>query len=177
MLLCLGKPPVRFLWCWLSFLFFILLLLFFINCFLCDVALHSLLLNVIPHPSVDYRWVFTSILYFQPNPWCRMIRDTFILPFPRSSYTVLPRAQQFSVGIFLPTSVFYLMLLHRHFNLRLSRPPRKPELLPWSLPGFILILETQTRPIMFVWFTVIHNLYIQKNSFLNSTKHYHVVKV
>ena len=30
-------------------------------------AFHSLLFDVIPHPSVSYRRVFTSILYFQLN--------------------------------------------------------------------------------------------------------------
>ena len=28
----------------------------------------SLLFNVIPHPSMDYRRIFTPILYFQPGP-------------------------------------------------------------------------------------------------------------
>ena len=28
----------------------------------------SLLFDIIPHPSVDYRRVFTPILYFQPSP-------------------------------------------------------------------------------------------------------------
>ena len=43
--------------------------LFIIHFFLCDVILHSLLFNVIPHSSVDYRQVFsTPILYFQPSP-------------------------------------------------------------------------------------------------------------
>ena len=33
------------------------------------VFLHShFLLDVIPHPSVDYRRGFTPILYFQPSP-------------------------------------------------------------------------------------------------------------
>ena len=32
------------------------------------------------------------------------------------------------------------------------------RLLSWKLQDFILIFETQTRPICFVWFTVIHNL-------------------
>ena len=40
-----------------------LLLLFFIFV----VVHHSLLFNVIPCPSMDYRWVFTPILYFQPS--------------------------------------------------------------------------------------------------------------
>ena len=32
------------------------------------------------------------------------------------------------------------------FYLRLSRPPWEPAVLPWSLQGFMLILETQTDP-------------------------------
>ena len=35
------------------------------------------------------------------------------------------------------------------FKARLQRPPWKPEVLPWSFQGFMLILETQTRPIYF----------------------------
>ena len=40
-------------------------------------------------------------------------------------------------------------LFYQHFWLipRLSRPPWEPAVLPWSLQGFILILETQTQPI------------------------------
>ena len=80
-----------------SFLLFILLL-FFIYClfFIFVVVLHSLLFNVIPHASVDYRQVFTPILYFQPSTsQSDSRRDTFILTFPRSSFTVLPRALRF----------------------------------------------------------------------------------
>ena len=33
----------------------------------CDVVLHSLLFDVIPHPSVSYRQVFTPISYFQSS--------------------------------------------------------------------------------------------------------------
>ena len=62
-------------------------------------------------------------------------------------HSILPRALRLWVGIFFPTGVFYLMLLHRHFNLRLSRFPWEPVVLPWSLQGFIPILETQTRRI------------------------------
>ena len=66
------------------------------------------------------------------------------LSFFDHSVIFLPRALRPWMGIFLPTGVFYLTLLHRHFNLRLSRLPWKPAVLPWSLQGFILILETQT---------------------------------
>ena len=42
-------------------------LLFFIHCCFSDVVLHSLLFDVIPHPSVSYRRVFTLILCFRPS--------------------------------------------------------------------------------------------------------------
>ena len=44
---------------------------------------------------------------------------------------------------FLPYASFPAFLIH----LRLSRPLWDPAFLPWSLQGFMLILETQTRPI------------------------------
>ena len=78
---------------------------------------------------------------------------------------------------------FYLTLLPPHFwlNLRLSRPPWEPAVLPWSFQGFMLmILETQTRSICLFDLQQSNNLHIQKNSFLSSTKYYHellVVKV
>ena len=52
-------------------------------------------------------------------------------------------------GHFLPTRVFYLTLLLRHcwHYLLLSRPHWEPAVLPWSLRGFMLILDTQTRSI------------------------------
>ena len=63
----LGEPPRRifvvalssFHFCiFISFLIFILLLLFFMY----------LLFDIILHPSLDYRRVFTPILYFQRSP-------------------------------------------------------------------------------------------------------------
>ena len=44
---------------------------------------------------------------------------------------------------FLP----YVPSQHFWHNLLLSRPPWELAVLSWSLQGFILILETQTRPI------------------------------
>ena len=106
MLLCFAEPPGRFLlllfihfcssfFCYSSFIFVLyfvvvlhsflvfILLLFFIH--FCSsfvvVVLHSLLFNVIPHPSVDYRRVFTSILYFQPSPLQSDSRHFHFQPF------------------------------------------------------------------------------------------------
>ena len=103
-----------------SILFFILLLFFICCCssfilfFIFVVVLHSLLFNVIPHPSVDYCRVFTPILYFQPSPsqsYSRHfhfnISEIFFHSFTASA-TVLS-------GHFLHTGIFYVTLLHRHF--------------------------------------------------------------
>ena len=124
----------RFLWCWSSF------------CCCCYSSfvdfLHShFLFDIIPHPAVDYRQIFRPILYFQPSPSQSDSRHFH--------FSTIPSCHE-RYGLewaFFSTGVFYLMLLHRHFNLRLSRFPWEPAVLPWSLQGFIPILETQTRPI------------------------------
>ena len=90
--------------------------------------------------------------------------------FPRSSFTVLQR---------LPTGVFYLILHHQHFTCVYQGFPGSRL---FFLEVSRLHADPQnTRPAhLFVWFTAIHRLHIQKNSFLNSTKYYHellVVKV
>ena len=84
------------------------------------VFLHShFLFDVIPHPSVDSRRVFTPILYFQPSSSQSDPRHFHFLPFRY----LLAESTAVLSGHFLPTSVFYLTLLHQHFNLRLSRLP------------------------------------------------------
>ena len=50
------------------------------------------------------------------------------------------------------------------------------QLLSWKLQGFIIILETQTRPYLFVWFTVIHNLCMSIHS-KPQFMHVNIVKV
>ena len=56
------------------------------------------------------------ILYFQPSPPQSDLRH-----FRLFSHSVLAGGATALSGYFLPTDVFYLALLHRHFNLRLSR--------------------------------------------------------
>ena len=46
----------------------------------------SLLFDIIPHPSVDYRRVFTPILYFQPSPSQSDSRHFHFSTIPLSSY-------------------------------------------------------------------------------------------
>ena len=155
MVLCLGEPPRRFLWCLVVVLHFIFVssfhfcisisfLIFICRCSSFCRFLHlNLLFDIIPHLSVDYRRVFTPVLYFQPSPSesdSRYFHFQLFRYFLTASATFLSRR-------FLPSAVFYLTLLHQHFNLHLSRLPWEPAVLPWSLQGFILILETKTRPI------------------------------
>ena len=126
MVLCLGEPPTRFfvmLVVVLHFIFDLHLSMFFILLLL----LHShLLFDIIPHPSVDYHWVFTPILYFQPSPSQSHLR---YFHFQLLRYLLTASATVLSEH-FLPTGVFYLMLLHRNFNLHLSRLPWEPAVLP-----------------------------------------------
>ena len=154
MVLCLGEPPggfcvvVVFLARGFSFIFdlrFVVTLhsfLFFICC--CCFSFIAFWCHPSPFRGLSPGFYAHFILSAQP------IAEWFVTlsfsTFPRSSFTVLPQVLQFWVGIFLPTGIFYLMLLHQHFwlNLCLSRPPWEPVVLPWSLQGFILILERQT---------------------------------
>ena len=73
-------------------MFFILLLFF------------SLLFDVIPHLSVDYRWGFYTLFYTFRAAHCRFIRDTFIC----STIPFLPRVLRPWVCIFYPQAFFTL---------------------------------------------------------------------
>ena len=68
-------------------------------CFISLKVFHSLLFDVILHPSVNYSRAFTPILCFQPSSSQSDSRH-----FHFNSATVLSRS-------FLPTGVFYLALL------------------------------------------------------------------
>ena len=129
----LGRTSWRFLWCW------------FCCCSLLVVFLHShFLFHIIPHPSMDYRQVFRPVLYFQPSPSQSDWRHFYSQPF---RYLLTLSATILS-GHFLPTGVFYFMpYLTFWHNLLLSRLPWDPAVIPQNLQGFILILETQIRPI------------------------------
>ena len=106
MLLCLGEPPVRFLWCWLSFLFFILLLylhfVFFLH--LSFFFIHIFLFGIIPHLSMDYRRVFTPILYFWLSP---PRSDSWHFHFQPFHY-LLAASHAVLSGPFLPIGIFTL---------------------------------------------------------------------
>ena len=141
----------RFLWCWSSF------------CCCCyssfvDVFHSHFLFDIIPHPSVDYRQVFRPILYFQPSP---LQSDSWHFHFstiPLSSYRerygfewaffthrcflpYTPSWHFWHIPTFLAHSnIFGTTCFYQGFT-------GSRQLLSWKLQGFILIFETQTRPI------------------------------
>ena len=129
-----------------------------VHCCFCDVGCCSsfiavfvmlLFIHCFSMSSLTLPWAIAGFLhsFYTFSPAHRtVIRDTFILTFLGSSFTVLPRALRFWAGIsthrrFLP----YAPSPHFYHNLLLSRPSWEPAVLPWSLQGFMLILETQTR--------------------------------
>ena len=109
----------------LFFISFLILISFCCYSSFVDVLHSHLLFDIIPHPSVDYRRVFTPISYFQPSPSQSDLRHFHFQPF---RYLLTASATVLS-GHFLPTGVFYLMLLPNIFgtfptfwhNLLLSR--------------------------------------------------------
>ena len=108
----------------------------------CCCCSFTFFFDVIPHPFVDYRRGFYTPFYTSSPGHRRVICDTFIF-----DHFVFAASGTVLSGHFLPQCVFYVTLPHQHLNLGLSRLPWEPAVLPWSLQGFIPILETQTRPI------------------------------
>ena len=137
--------PSSFHFCiFISFLIFILLLFFICRCssFCCCF---SFIFSFRCHASLP--WTIAGFLhpfYTFSQVHRRVICKFFIF---NHSINLLAASVMAFGGHFLPTGVFYLVLHHLHFNLRLSRLPWGPVVLPWGLHGFILILETQARSI------------------------------
>ena len=161
MILCLGEPPGRFFVVAVhSFLFFILLLFFisFPGYFTMSLALHPWHLKLVKT---------STKLWALP----RLLLIAFCFFICRERYG-------FEWGFFFPLAFFTLRSFIDIF-LRLTRPPWEPAVLPWSLHAGVHTDDPRsTDPVhLFVWFTVIHNLHIQKNSFLNSTIYYHELLV
>ena len=110
-ILCLGETPVSCCCC--SFIFvlhFVVLSSFhFSSSFYCcssffDVLHSHLLLDIITHPSVDYRRVLTPILYFQPSP---SQSDSRLFHFQPFLYLLTTSARVLG-GIFYPQVFFTL---------------------------------------------------------------------
>ena len=141
MLLCLREPPVRFLWCYCSSFHFWSSFRCSSSFCRCSSFIFSFRLHPSPFRELSPGFYTHFILSVQSFAECS--RHFHFQPFRY----LLAASATASIGHFLPTDVFYLTLLPWHFNLRLSRSLWEPAVLPWSLPGFMLILETQTRPI------------------------------
>ena len=136
MVLCLGEPPVRFLCCCCSFLMCI---------FICRCSSFTYFFQ--HHPS-PFRWLspgFYTYFVLSAQPIAEWFTALSFSTIPLSSY----RERYGFEWAFFTHRRFLPYAPSRHFwhNLLLSRPPWEPAVLPWSLQGFILILETQTRPI------------------------------
>ena len=159
MLLCFGEPPVRFLWCccssfhfWSSFC----CCSSFCYCSSFVDVLHS---HFFSAPSFTFSWTIAGFLHpfhtFSPAHR-RVICDSFIFwPF---CYLLTANATVLR-GHFLPTDVFYLTLLQRHFTSLYQG-------FPGSRQFFLKFAGLHTDPLktdlanLFVWLTVIHNLQI-----------------
>ena len=149
MLLCLGEPPVRFLWCCCSsFLIFILLLYLHLSMFF--ILLLFFIHIFFSTSSLTLPWTIAGFLhpFYTISPARRRgICDTFI--FQPFRYLLAASATALS-GHFLATNGFYLMFLHRHSTTCIYQG------LLWSRQFFLevcrvssdwLILETQAWPI------------------------------
>ena len=122
MVLCLGEPPGRFL---------LFLFIHFRSSFCCCCSSFHFQATLPCHRhSTLASQARKGLHQLWALPWLLLIAFAFS---SIASAIVL-------VETFLPTCVFYLTLLHQHFrlNLRLSRPPWEPAVIPWSLQGFIL---------------------------------------
>ena len=127
-------------------IFILLLLYLHLSIFFILLLFFSLLFDVIPHPSVDYRTitrVFTPHFILSAQPIAEWFATlSFVEPFCSC------RGRYGLEWAFFTHRRFITYAPSQHFwhNLFLSRPPWEPAVLPWSLQGFILVFKTQTRP-------------------------------
>ena len=145
MLLCLGEPPRRFLWCCCSSFHFVVVSSF-VDVLHFVVVLHShFLFDVIPHPFLWLSPGFYTHFILSAQPIAEWFATLSFSTIPLSSY----RERYGFEWAFFTHRRFLPYAPSRHFwhNLLLSRLPWEPAVIPWNLQGFILILKTQTRPI------------------------------
>ena len=142
MVFWLGEPPRRFLFC---------CCIFICLCFsFCCCSFHCFSTS-----SLTLPWTIARVLH----PFCtfslahrKSICNTFIF---NHSVIFLPWALRFWVGIFYPQTFFTLcsfptFLAHsRHFGTTCFYQDftGSRQLISWKLQGFIMILQTRTRPI------------------------------
>ena len=148
----------------------------FCCCFSFVDVLHSyFLFDIIPHPSVDYRWVFLHPFYTFSPAHRRVIRDTFIFNY---SVIFLPRALRFWVGIFYYSQAFFTLRSFTDILPAFIKASLGAGSSSLRFAGLHTDDPWDTDPAhLFVWFTVIHNVHIQNDSFLNSTIYYHELLV
>ena len=105
-------------------------------CFTSLEVFHSLLFDIIPHPSVNYHRVFTPILYFQPSS---SQSDLPHFHFNFSGLFIFTVSATVSSGLFLPTGVFLPYVPSFVTQTRAGTPhPRSstvPALTELSLPA------------------------------------------
>ena len=150
----LGRTSRRFLWCWL---------LFFIHCCFCDVVCCCFYVSGLHFPCHWHSTLASQacecLHLLWALPWLLSIALLFRHIFTASA-TVL------SGYFFLPTGVFCLTLLPHIFatNLLSSRPPPLGVSSSLTFAGLHADPRNTGPAHLFVWFTVICNLDIQKNS-------------
>ena len=171
MVLCLGEPPRRFLWCcssfhfwssfccsiFISFLIFILLqYLHFIFDLHFAVVLHIHVLHFVvvfihisfSTSSLTLLWTIVGFLYpFYTFSAAhrRVIRDTFI---SNHSVNLLVASATALSGHLLPTGIFYLMLSFTSILTRIYQGfPGSRQLFFEVCRASYWFLETQTQPI------------------------------
>ena len=121
--------------------------------------------------SLTLPWTMVGFLHPFYNfglAHCRVIRETFIF---NHSVIFLPRALRALSGHFLPTGIFYLTLLQRHFNLYLSKFLRGQAGLPSGLQGFILSSNHRPGPSACLIHNNAQSTYSERLSF----KFYHIL--
>ena len=151
MVLCLGEPPKRFLGCWLSFCCctFICRCSSFCCCiFICSCSSfcccssHCFLTSSLTLPWTIAGF-FTPHFILSAQPMAEWFATlSFVQSFRSCRERYDLEWAVFTYRHFLP----YAPSQHIRHNLLLSRLPWEPAVIPWILQGFILILETQTRP-------------------------------
>ena len=164
MVLCLGEPPRRFLWYWLSHLIFIsFLYLLFIFDLHFVVVLHlsfSFIHILFSTSSLTLPWTIYSHFVLSAQPIAEWFATFSFSTIPLSFYRERYGFEWafFTHRCFLP----YAPCRHFWYNLLLSRLPWEPAVIPWNFQGLILILEIQTRlilsadnPFRFPWWNII----------------------
>ena len=166
MVVCSEKPPVRLLWCWL--LFFIHFCSLF---YCCSSFISRLLCQATGTPPWLLRSVraLTSSELYPGYFWLLLLFN-------------LLQALPFWVGIFNPQAFFltYTPTPTSFTQPALSKASLRADRSSLTFAGLHADPQNADAALLFVSFSTIHNLHIQKNSFWNCTKYYHellVVKV